>query len=90
MAIGYNVIAIPIMAGALAFIFMPGPLVGAVLMNVFSIGLIYRSYALREQIEKRINPKNAQDINDPLTPTEVPMAPLSGGPRTNPCGCCKK
>ena len=28
-------------------------------MNVFSIGLIYRSYALREQIE-RVNPKKSR------------------------------
>ena len=65
LAIGYNILAIPIMAGALWFIFMPGPLVGATLMNIFSIGLIYRSEALRAQIEKAIDPRSANQVEPP-------------------------
>lgn len=52
----YNIIAIPVMAGALFFLFMPSPWVGAVLMNVFSMYLIYRSKQLPSYLDRMVVP----------------------------------
>jgi cation transport ATPase len=42
----YNLIAIPLMAGACWFWFMPSPWMGALLMNAFSLYLIHRAQGI--------------------------------------------
>lgn len=50
LAILYNIMAVPLMAGAFSFWLMPAPWVGAVLMNTFSVFLIYRSNGLEDYL----------------------------------------
>tara|TARA_X000000950_G_C13916960_1_gene661509 strand:- start:622 stop:1626 length:1005 start_codon:yes stop_codon:yes gene_type:complete len=57
LAILYNSIAVPIMAGALWFVVMPAPYTGAILMNLFSLGLTYRSLQLEPQLKACEQPK---------------------------------
>lgn len=56
LAILYNSIAVPIMAGALWFVIMPAPYIGAILMNLFSLGLTYRALQLKPQLEACAQP----------------------------------
>lgn len=71
LAMLYNVIAIPLMAGAFSFWLMPAPWIGALLMNVFSIYLIYRSKKLVDYLNEvtlpkvdsaSFNPENSENI----------------------------
>lgn len=50
LAMLYNIIAVPLMAGAFSFWLMPAPWMGAVLMNTFSVFLIYRSSGLEDYL----------------------------------------
>ena len=50
LAMLYNILAVPLMAGAFSFWLMPAPWVGAVLMNTFSVFLIYRSNGLEDYL----------------------------------------
>ena len=59
LAMLYNIIAIPLMAGALCFLFMPAPWMGAILMNLFSMGLIYRSKQLTSYLDNLVLPSDA-------------------------------
>lgn len=60
LAMLYNMIALPLMAGAFSFWFMPAPWVGAILMNVFSIYLINRSKQLTAYLDQLVLPTFAR------------------------------
>ncbi len=80
LATAYNLMAVPLMAGAFWFFIMPQPYVGAILMNAFSIGLIWRSFQLNEilddvitstesrtfktEADAAINPKQINQISE--------------------------
>lgn len=61
----YNIIAIPLMAGALFFWFMPSPWMGALLMNTFSMFLIYRARNLETYLEGRVLPIMSRQGSNP-------------------------